>query len=291
MQINVIGRSKDWPGKPGLMDDESVHFFELPRFGFNPLQIYKFFRRVKKGMILYWVVDENTSLGPFPLQVVLPMVRTIIKKPGGPAIVLKSKNNRSETWQNFADVVAGDRSHAEVMQEAYFQAECGHPKSIYREAMQKERIEWLREKSQGHILEIGCSTGFVLDYVGGGVGVDTDELRLRYAQATYPQSKFICADAANMPFGDRSFDTVMIPDILEHVEIAHAQKIVDEAVRVGKRLLITVPNAGKANYNKALVENPEHKWFPTTEIMKSMVGPQAQLSLSRFEDFIYVVKE
>ena len=242
-------------------------------------------------MILYWVFDERSETAvPFFLRFILaPFIRLIIKKPGGPSIVIQSPKPTGMA-KKLADIYETEgRTHKEIIKEAYFLAECGHPNIIYREPMQRERIEWLKQNIRGSLLEIGCSTGFVLNYVGGGVGVDVDELRLEYARRTYPGSKFLLADAAKLPFMDKEFDTVMIPDILEHVEQEHAQKIINEAVRVGKKLVVTVPNAGKKNYNKTLVENPEHRWFPTVKIMETMVGLAAKMSFSKGEDFIYSV--
>ena len=291
MEINVIGSPKDWPGKPGLMEEENIYFLDLPNVATNPLQFFIFLRKAKKCMILYWVVTEETAklLPRLPHLILFPLIRLIIKKPGGPAIAIKNLS-RDSSFSALADVqVPESESHSAVIKRAYFAAECGHPGIIYHQPMQKERIEWLKVQSRGKILEIGTSTGFVLDYVGGGTGIDIDTLRLEYAKLKYPRSQFVNGDASSMSFTNSEFDTVMIPDILEHVEQVHAKKIVDEASRVGKRLLITVPNAGKKNYDKDLVENPEHKWFPTKAIMQEMVGLKAKITFSPNEDFIYVV--
>lgn len=288
MQINVIGNKNLWPGKPGLLEAESVYFYDLPHFGLNPIWVFKFFRQIKKCMIIYWIEDDSTAKGLGAFPGILSFIRMIIKKPNGPAIVIKPKAENSKLAP-IADVLDQGQDRKTLFKEAYFVAQCGHPVQIYNEPIQKERIQWLRKNREGKVLEIGCSTGFVLNYVGGGIGVDLDELRLEYAKKTYPHCTFISADAAKMPFSDHELDTVMIPDILEHVPREHAQKIINESMRIGKRLLVTVPNAGKPNYRKDLVENPEHLWFPTEKIMYEMLGPKAQISLSPGQDFIYGV--
>jgi SAM-dependent methyltransferase len=291
MEINVIGRKEDWGLKPQLTEEDHVYFHELPNFGANPVEIFKFFRKVKKCMVLYWIVDQGTEkkLKPLPAWLLRPAIRTVVKKPGGPSIVIEDRFGTA--LKRLGDIsVTSDEDYLNVMKEAYFLGECGHPSIIYKEKKQKQRIDWLKENVTGRVLEIGCSTGFVLNYVGGGVGVDVDKLRLEYAKKTYPQSQFSFADAAKMSFTDKEFDTVMIPDILEHVEMTHAALIVKEAMRVAKKLIITVPNAGKPNYDEALVENPEHRWFPTEKLMGEMVGQGAQITFSPDHDFIYVVK-
>lgn len=290
--MNVIGGTPAaFSGRPKLMEDDRQYFYDLPELGLHPLKWVRFFRKAKKCMILYWMVDERTDskLPPLPKALVLPLIRAVIKRPGGPAIVVEDPSGKSAV-RGLADLVTRDRSeYADVVKKAYFIAECGHPSAIYREPMQRERIEWLKSQAAGKVLEIGCSTGFVLNYVGGGVGVDIDELRLEYARARYPRSSFLKADAAAMTFADGEFDTVMIPDILEHVEYEHARRIVREACRVGNRLVITVPNAGKPNYDKALVENPEHRWFPTEATARALVDGACEVTYSRGGDFIYVI--
>jgi SAM-dependent methyltransferase len=293
MEINVIGRKGEGWNHPKLMDDDRVHFHELPDFGLNFVDFYKFLRRTKKCMVLYWRVDEETTkkLPPIPRPVLKVLARTILKKPGGPAIVIEDTTGKNR-YASVGDLTFNSKNedYLGMIRKAYFLAECGHPSSIYKEPKQRERISWLKKQADNKVLEIGCSTGYVLNYIGGGTGVDVDEIRLQYAQEKYPQSKFLKMDAAKMPFEDCEFDTVMIPDILEHVEMPHAQKIVDEAYRVGKKLVITVPNAGKPNYDKDLVENPEHRWYPTEALMRKMVGPDAAITLSENDDFIYVVR-
>ncbi len=290
MEINVIGSKENWVNRPKLMEEDNVYFHDLPSLGSKPIELFKFFRKVKKCMILYWVVDNTTEkkLKPLPSSLLYPMIRTVVKKPGGPSIVVEDAQGQS-SLSKIADIsVINSQDYLDSIKAAYFLSECGHPSSIYKEKRQRERINWLRENASGKILEIGCSTGFVLEYVGGGTGLDLDDLRLEYARKKYPQCTFVSGDAAKMDFKDGEFDTVMIPDILEHVELPHAKKIVKECLRVGKKLIITVPNAGKPNYDKTLVENPEHRWFPTEKLMLEMVDPKAKISFSQELDFIYV---
>jgi hypothetical protein len=229
MEINVIGRKEDWGTRPQLTPEDHFYFYELPDFGKSPAKLFRFFRKIKKCMVLYWIVDDKTEkkLRLLPLSLLLPLIRLVIKKPGGPSIVVE--DDFGTALRNLSDIlVSKDNDYLRTIKDAYFLAECGHPSLIYKEKKQKERIDWLKKNVSGRVLEIGCSTGFVLNYVGGGVGVDVDKLRLEYAKKTYPQSHFVFADAAEMKFLDEEFDTVMIPDILEHVEKDHASRIVKE---------------------------------------------------------------
>jgi len=157
--------------------------------------------------------------------------------------------------------------------ETYLEVAAAHPEAIYDEKRQKERIDWLRQNVSGYSLEIGCATGFVTSYVGVAVGLDINKHRIRLAKRKHPDKEFVISDAECLPFKMGAFDTVLIPEILEHVTIEQAERIVSQARVVGSKILITLPNAGKEDYDKSLVENPEHKWFPTEErVMKSVKG-------------------
>jgi len=128
---------------------------------------------------------------------------------------------------------------------------------FYNKPHQRKRLQWLKENSKGRILEVGCSTGYTLDYVDGHVGIDIDKARLGRARKLRPHLTFQYADACNLPFKDKEFDTVLVPEVLEHVPYEKAKEIVREATRVGKQVLITIPRQEK------YLRNPEHLWIPT----------------------------
>lgn len=71
------------------------------------------------------------------------------------------------------------------------------------------------------------------------VGVDNEPEFVRRAQKTYPDIKFIHGSIYNLPFGKKEFDTIILFDVLEHVDEKVALK---EIARVGKRVIITVPH-------------------------------------------------
>jgi glycosyltransferase involved in cell wall biosynthesis len=173
--------------------------------------------------------------------------------------------------------------HAEL----YLEVLSGHPDAIYDDKKQRERIDWLKEYASGRSLEIGCAGGFVTSYVGADVGLDINECRVKFAKTNHPEKDFITASALFLPFKEKAFDTILIPEILEHVPIMQAEKILSEARRVGRKILITLPNADKINYDKSLVENPEHKWFPTREIVLKLIKT-CKIQYTSENDFILV---
>lgn len=139
-------------------------------------------------------------------------------------------------------------------------------------------------------MEVGCATGYILNYLGGGTGIDIDRHRIEFARKKHPNSTFLVQDAAKTTFKSKDFDTIIIPDILEHVPYETVPKIIKECKRIGKKILITVPNAGKNNCDKNLIENPEHLWFPTKKIIRKILGNKAIIEFSRNKDFIFVTK-
>jgi glycosyltransferase involved in cell wall biosynthesis len=177
---------------------------------------------------------------------------------------------------------------AQKHMELYMGLLLGHPDSLYGDKLQKERIAWLKENLSGTALEVGCAGGYVTNYVNANSGLDINKARLRFAKTKYPDKEFVCASATLMPFKERAFETILIPEILEHVPYEIACEIVAESKRVGSKVLITVPNAGKPNYDKTLVKNPEHMWYPTEALVLKMAG-NCQIAYSGGADFIFSI--
>jgi SAM-dependent methyltransferase len=95
-------------------------------------------------------------------------------------------------------------------------------------------------------LEIGCGEGGNFVHVGGlglRVGVDAFTAKLAFARGHVPGVCFAGADAAALPLASASIRTVLIRDVLHHLNAPEAA--VAEAVRVlapGGRLVVIEPN-------------------------------------------------
>ncbi|MGC9516359.1 MAG: glycosyltransferase [Methanomicrobiales archaeon] len=122
-------------------------------------------------------------------------------------LLLNDNNLRRHLKENIKDYLNDtnlnliSRKHMELY---YFLSEGGHPDSIYTDKKQIERIDWLKTKKKGKTLEVGCSTGYVTNYVDADVGIDIDQFRIMLAQNKYPYKKFLKSDASNLPFKDNS---------------------------------------------------------------------------------------
>lgn len=166
--------------------------------------------------------------------------------------------------------------------------EAEHPDEMYKDKYQKERVNFLLKNTStnGRTLEVGCATGYVLNKVcqNSGIGIDTRKDRLLLAKRKYPHLDFIVAPGDRLPFKANSFDTVLLAEVLEHVDYAMAKEMVREAKRVGGRILFTVPNASGKWGPLA-----DHKWLPSRELVLSLA--QGISIKVENKDFIYGVIE
>lgn len=86
----------------------------------------------------------------------------------------------------------------------------------------------------GRVLDVGCDQRQLAMHLSPGaayVGVDMNSAA----------DVVLNLDRENLPFADRSFDTVLCCDVLEHLERCHA--VFDELCRVSaSRVIISLPN-------------------------------------------------
>lgn len=110
------------------------------------------------------------------------------------------------------------------------------------------RTTWAVSKSDGICLEIGCNLGRMTTLlaethyvVAGDVNpqlVKTAKRKTAHYQQTVD---VVVLDANNLPFEDKSFDTVLMIDVLEHLR--NPINALKEAERVGrKKILVNIPN-------------------------------------------------
>lgn len=104
-------------------------------------------------------------------------------------------------------------------------------------------IKFATERAGEKILDIGCATGdYCLQLVRQGfkcVGVDNNVEYVEKAKSKGVEAYTM--EASSLDFEDKSFDTVILFEILEHA--TNFSKILKEAKRVArKNILITVPN-------------------------------------------------
>ena len=135
--------------------------------------------------------------------------------------------------------------------------------STYLQLHQQRRLWWLRGNCAGRILEVGCSWGYVLALCKGHVGVDENPDTIALASILSPDKEFHVANATALPFQDAEFDTVMLPEVLEHMPWEEVSLALSEAARCARRwLLVTMPD-GEHETQDAI--NIKHAWLCTTQ--------------------------
>lgn len=153
---------------------------------------------------------------------------------------------------------------------------------------QVARMEWLKEHCMGTVLEVGCNFGIVLAWCQGQAGVDTNPANVELARILAPRRQFVEGNALSLPYPDNAFDTVMLPDILEHLFWADVPLALRETRRVARRkILITVPDGETAS---SIAISFKHAWLATPENVEAIARefPNANLTLERKEGFILI---
>ncbi len=133
------------------------------------------------------------------------------------------------------------------------------------------RIDWVRSKVtwRDRILELGCAENPVWRHTP--FQALTLDISVRPEEDCRPD---IVADAASIPLKDRSVDVCCANELLEHVQ--DPQAVLREAVRVARKVIVTVP--AEHLWPKALKPfwNPGHVRFYTKETFE---GELKQLGL------------
>jgi ubiquinone/menaquinone biosynthesis C-methylase UbiE len=130
-------------------------------------------------------------------------------------------------------------------------------------------LRWLAPGPRDQILDAACGRGFVLNFVRAvsdcslvGQDVEYRYVRLAHAQLADRAVRLLNGDLCTLPFADRSFDKVILAEVLEHLGDDRAG--LAEAVRVtrpGGLIAISVPNA-----------NYPFWWDPVNKTLETLLG-------------------
>jgi ubiquinone/menaquinone biosynthesis C-methylase UbiE len=110
-------------------------------------------------------------------------------------------------------------------------------------------VKELNVKPKDKILECGCGRGFILNilselYRAKMSGIDINKEHLKIARKQLPKKVVLKhASVYEIPFKDKSFNKIILSEVLEHLE--DEDKALQEIRRVlkpGGKIVITVPN-------------------------------------------------
>lgn len=94
----------------------------------------------------------------------------------------------------------------------------------------------LKDRRAKSVLDAACGPAVELDgYIENNLGVeytglDISKYLLNIARQKHPSARFVLGDVERLPFGDNSFDIVLLKHIVEHLRAY--QSTIQEAVRV-----------------------------------------------------------
>ncbi len=113
----------------------------------------------------------------------------------------------------------------------------------------RERYRVIADLCAGAVIELGCGPGELSSTIAecglSVVGVDKNLEKIGQARKRYPHIEFIEADILSLPHAGKSYDTVVLSEVLEHVSEEAGDRMLSTAwsfVAPGGRLIVSVPN-------------------------------------------------
>jgi len=146
------------------------------------------------------------------------------------------------------------------------------------------------EVSKGNALDVGCGHGYVTDYfLGEGIntiGLDLSVNALLKAKIFNPFQSLILASGVDLPFKDNSFHTVILNDVLEHINYGDGKFMMRQIRNIlwpkGK-LYISVAN-------KYQIREPHTLLFFITWLPKKLYDPIIRKLHNKGPFYPYTVK-
>lgn len=135
----------------------------------------------------------------------------------------------------------------------------------------------------GTVLEAGCGRGYLAGRMARTHEVTATDIVLdEVAVARYPDVDFIAANVEDLPFPDKSFDTVVCTHTLEHVQ--NLQQAIGELRRVAReRLIIVVPRQRPYAYGF----NLHIHFFPYAWSLQGHLGYRENAVICNLGDWYY----
>lgn len=99
--------------------------------------------------------------------------------------------------------------------------------------------------SNSRVLDLGCGDGTLLSLLASekqikGTGVEINEQAIYQSMAKGITISHADIDSGLADYGDKRFDYVILNESLQ--QVLHPQKVILEACRVGKKVIVGIPN-------------------------------------------------
>src|SRR5688572_2931797 len=154
-------------------------------------------------------------------------------------------------------------------------------------------VRFAQARAGKRILDLGCGAGaYAKALTDAGFDCIGCDINLDYLRTARTHGVSVAAVDGILPFADRSFDTVILFEVLEHVP--DYSRLISEAFRVARRnVLVTVPNSEGLDLLRdndvtyAHMLSADHVHFFDADSLKAMLQPySSQISVER-SDPIY----
>ena len=130
-------------------------------------------------------------------------------------------------------------------------------KTEYRKNKRRKELKiflrLLNKKSRENVLEIGCSSGFLTEYLGYVTAIDTSTEMLKFAKQKNPKAKVIEADMFELPFINNYFDKIVTMRVWNHLNEKELRKALRESKRVLKKDGILVFDMEEKNWLRRFI--------------------------------------
>ncbi|MFH1211564.1 MAG: class I SAM-dependent methyltransferase [Candidatus Woesearchaeota archaeon] len=122
----------------------------------------------------------------------------------------------------------------------------GYDELYKREQMKKLKLilKNIKIPSGAAVLDVGCGTGYALEFFENSLGLDPSIELLKKSK-----SRVVCANAENMPFKDKAFDLVFSITAVHHFNL---EKAIPEMLRVGRENFVFTVLKRIDNFNKII---------------------------------------
>jgi SAM-dependent methyltransferase len=108
-------------------------------------------------------------------------------------------------------------------------------------------IWWLLDKRTKTVLDVGCGQGYPMQLLRivrdvEATGVDLFDEYLKEAKKLNIYTKLVKADVTKLPFKDKSFDSVICLQVIEHLPTKKGLKLLQDLERIAKyQVIVTTP--------------------------------------------------
>lgn len=127
-----------------------------------------------------------------------------------------------------------------------------------REKRQRETkifLDLLDKKKKDKVLELGCSSGHLTQYLGKVTAIDTSKGMLKITKKKNPKAEVIAADMFEMPFKKSLFNKVVTMRVWNHLNKTELGCAIHEAKRVLTKDGILIFDIEEKNWLRRLVHS------------------------------------